>query len=250
MTEFEVKPFRIEKPKNGAISIALIGCSRSGKSTLMKHIYDRYFRKCVTVMCSMNSHAEIYKDLPSSVIVSSKYEPTIISDMYTINHRLGNKFEFLFMSDDYVDHTIKNDPEITRCLTLYRNTNINSLFSFQGRTLMNATGRMNVNIVCIFKQQTPMEWKNVIDEYLGMWLPMGLKMEEKIDFCKRATENHQFFCIDNLQGICYLTKLNIGNVGITDDIVMKKQLEKEEEEKKKKEMEARRRAKEIIAESK
>jgi len=93
-----------------------------------------------------------------------------------------------------------------------RNANVNSIFSFQGRTLMSAVGRMNVNIICIFKQQTPMEWKNVIDEYLGMWLPLGMKMEEKIEFCKLATEDHQFFTINNLTGECFLSKLTASQI--------------------------------------
>ena len=212
MPEFTSKKFNIELPTNGGISIALIGCSRSGKTTMLKHLYKKYFTKHIAVMCSMNPQADIYKDLSSKVIVSEKYDPTILSDMHKINTKLGNKFPFLFISDDYVDRKIKNCPEITRCLTIMRNANVNSIFSFQGRTLMSAVGRMNVNIICIFKQQTPMEWKNVIDEYLGMWLPLGMKMEEKIEFCKLATEDHQFFTINNLTGECFLSKLTASQI--------------------------------------
>jgi len=207
MPEFSSKRFSLELPENGGVSIALIGCSRSGKTTMLKHLYKNYFTKYITVMCSMNPQADIYKDLSTKVLVSEKYDPTILSDMHKINSKMDNKFKFMFISDDYVDKKIKNCPEITRCLTIMRNAGVTSIFSFQGRTLMSAVGRMNVNYICIFKQQTPKEWKNVIDEYLDMWLPLGMKMEEKINFCKLATESHQFFFIDNIKNECFLSKL-------------------------------------------
>jgi hypothetical protein len=40
-----------------------------------------------------------------------------------------------------------------------------------------------------------------------MWLPLGLTLREKIDFCKRATEDHQLFFINQIEGTCCLTKL-------------------------------------------
>lgn len=204
---FVTKRFSLELPENGGVSIALIGASRSGKSTLMKYIYANHFSKHITIMCSMNPQAEIYADLSKKVIVSNQFCPEILADIHKLNSKMNNKFPFLFISDDYVDRKIKNSDEVTRALTIYRNANLSSIWSFQGRTLMSATGRMNVNYVAIFKQQTPLEWKNVIQEYLQMWLPMGLNMAQLIVFCKEATEHHQFFFIDNIRGECFLTKL-------------------------------------------
>lgn len=213
MPDFSSKKFNpnISMDKGG-VSIALVGASKSGKTTMLKHLYKKHFTKHIAVMCSMNPQAEIYKDLSSKVIVSEKYEPSILKDMHKINTKLNNKFDFLFVSDDYVDKKIKNDPEITRCLTIFRNCMISSIFSFQGRTLMSAVGRMNVNYICIFKQQTPLEWQNVIKEYLDMWLPLGMTMAEKINFCKLATEDHQFFCIDNIANECFLSKLTLAQI--------------------------------------
>jgi hypothetical protein len=72
---------------------------------------------------------------------------------------------------------------------------------------MSAVGRNNANFIYIFKQQTPGEWECVIKEFLSMWLPSGMSMREMVDFCKLATEDHQFYVIDNIKGCCYLTKL-------------------------------------------
>jgi hypothetical protein len=159
-------------------------------------------------MFSMNPHAAIYEDLDKKVMVSSNFHSELLREAHEINTLCNNKFPFLFISDDYVDGKIKNDPEITRALTIYRNANMSSIFSFQGRTLMNSVGRNNANYICILKQQTPLEYENVIKEFLSMWLPSGMTMREMVDFCKAATMDHQFFFIDNIEGCCYLSKLS------------------------------------------
>jgi hypothetical protein len=115
----------------------------------------------------MNSHAPIYKDF-KNILVCSEYNNEVLTDMQKINAGTKNKFDFVVVSDDYVSPKIKSDPEITRFLTIGRNCGCSSIFSFQGRTLMNSVGRNQVNYVCIFKQQTTKEWKNIIDEYLDM----------------------------------------------------------------------------------
>jgi len=204
---FECKHFDLTLPTNGGCSLLLCGASRSGKTTLMKYIYKKHFSKHVSVMFSMNPHADIYKDLSENVLVSSTYHPELIREAHEINTLCDNKYPFLFISDDYVDNKIKNDAEITRCLTVLRNSAISSIFSFQGRTLMSSVGRNNANYICILKQQTPLEWENVIKEFLSMWLPTGMTMREMVDFCKEATVDHQFFFIDNIEGKCYLSKL-------------------------------------------
>lgn len=193
----------------------LCGASRSGKTTLLKYIYSTYFSKQhVTCMFSMNRHADIYKDLSDKVLVSDNFHSELLREAHELNSLCDNKHKFLFISDDYVDQKIKNDPEITRCMTIYRNAQISSIFSMQGRTLMSAVGRNNANYIVVLKQQTPLEWEAVIKEFLSMWLPSGMSMREMIDFCKEATVDHQFFFIDNIEGKCYLSKLTKSQAGI------------------------------------
>jgi hypothetical protein len=205
---FPMKHFDLTLPSNGAVSISLIGASRSGKSTMMKYLYREHFTKHITVLFTMNPQAPIYKDFTGTLLTTDQYNGDLIADAHVINKGCGNKWPFLFISDDYVDTKIKNCPEITRALTIYRNTNISTIFSFQGRTLMNAVGRNNTNFIFIFKQQTPLEFEAVIKEYLSMWLPPDMSMREMIDFVMRATQDHHFFFIDNIAGECYLSKLD------------------------------------------
>ena len=211
---FETRPFNMTPPSNGGISIALIGASRSGKTTVLKYIYNRFFREHIGVMFSQNNHADIYKDLPKKLMISPEYYPEIIRDMYQINNHTENKFKFLIVSDDFVNTKIKHDPEVLRALTLYRNTGLSSVWSFQGRSLMNSVGRNNVNYIAVLKQNTPLEALNVVKEYLNGYFPIGMTYSEKVKFFMEATQDHQFFFIDNIEGVCYLTKLTPEQAGV------------------------------------
>lgn len=205
---FPSQKFSVELPTGGGCSWLLCGASRSGKTTMMKYIYNTYYRKHITTMFSMNTHAAIYKDFDDKVITCDRFCPELIAEAHQINKACDNKFPFLFISDDFVDNKIKNHPEITRLLTILRNANTSSIMSFQGRTLVSSVGRNQVNYIAIFAQQTPKEWKCVVEEFLDMWLPMDMTMPEKIAFCREATAGHQFFFIDNITGCCYISKLS------------------------------------------
>lgn len=200
--------FDVELPTDGATSWALIGASRAGKSTLLKYILKRFFKREIITMFTMNPHADMYKTLPNHYLVSDEYTPELIHDAYMINKMTDNKYKFLFVSDDYVDHRIKNDAEVTRLLTIYRNCGLSSIFSFQGRTLMNATGRNNINYIAIFKQNTAKEYEDVVRDYLMMWLPSDMTVRQAVEFVMRMTQHHHFFFIDNIKGKCYLSRLN------------------------------------------
>jgi hypothetical protein len=206
---FPSKKFELVLPENGGYSIGLIAASRAGKSTLMKYLYRKYFSDQITLMFSQNSHADIYKDLSKKVIVSTQYFPDLIRDMHTLNHELDNKFKFLVISDDYVGPEIKNDREITKLLTIYRNANMSSIMSFQGRVLVSSVGRNQFNLLMIGKQNTSQEVENVIKEVLRGYMPEGLTIKEMVRFFIKATAPiGQFFVLDTIKGECYLTKLS------------------------------------------
>jgi hypothetical protein len=206
---FKKKSFSIDIPTDGKMgfSMAMIGSSRSGKTTFLKYIYKQHFKKHITTLFSQNPHAEIYSNFGKHVVVSDVYHPEMLAEAHEINKHSDNKYPFLFINDDYVDHKIKNDPEITRALTIYRNANISSIHSFQGSTLMSAVGRSQLNYIAIFKQQTPAQFERVIREFLSMWLPQHMTMREMIAFVMAATRDHRFFFIDQIESVCYISKL-------------------------------------------
>jgi len=174
----------------------------------MKYIVKYYLLRHVKVMFSMNPHAAIYKDMPRDTIVCNTYRPELIREAHELNRLCNNKYPFLFICDDYVDSKIKNDPEITRLLTLYRNANMSSLQCFQRATLMSATGRNNTNYIFIFKQNTASNYEDIVKEFLSMYLPSTMTIREMVEFCVKALDDHCFFVVDTVGGECYLSKLS------------------------------------------
>jgi ABC-type cobalamin/Fe3+-siderophores transport system ATPase subunit len=210
---FPVKPFNVNVDPTTGTSWGLIGPSKSGKTTLMKYIYNEYYSKHITLMFSQNKHADIYKDLGKSVIIYDDYNGKIIKDAHDINVHTKNKFPFLIITDDIVGNKLKNDQELLRLGTIYRNSGQSSIQSLQDPVLMSSTGRNQANYICIFKQQTPKKWEFVIKEFLSMFFPPGMSMREMMAYCKSCTEpKGQFFFIDNITGDCYLTKLSKGQI--------------------------------------
>ena len=210
---FEYKSFDFHIDKSlGGTSLALIGSTKCGKSTLMKYLKHHCFKRDITIMFSMNSHADIYKSLDKNVLICNEYHPELIKEAHQLNAISKNRYPFLFICDDYVDHRIKNDPEITRRLSLYRNANMSSIQCFQRTTMMSATGRNNTNFVFIFKQNTASNWEDVVKEFLSMYMPSSMTLRQMVDYCKSATEDHRFFVVDTVNSICYLSKLSMEQV--------------------------------------
>jgi GTPase SAR1 family protein len=204
---FPSKRFELKLPDNGGISIFLLGASRSGKSTMLRYLYKTYFSHYITLFLSMNLHADIYRSLGDKMILMDEYHPEILQEMHKINAETGNKFPFLYVNDDFVSHRIKNDAEILRLLTLYRNAGMSSIQSFQGQTLMNPVGRAQVNLVLIFAQNTAREYERVIKEYMIGWIPEGMTLKESVKWMMVATQNHQCVVLDQLNHQCYISKL-------------------------------------------
>jgi hypothetical protein len=175
----------------GGSSFYIVGTSKAGKTTLMKYIRKTYYKDNIPLMFSQNKHADIIKDC------------------HTINSKFNNKFPFLIITDDIVGNNIKNDPEITRLSTIYRNANMSCIQSLQDLTLMSAVGRNNTNFIAIFKQSTPKKLEAVVKEFLSTYFPTDWTMREMVAYVKQALEpKGQFFMINNLTNECYLTKLS------------------------------------------
>jgi len=204
---FPRKPFALELPSNGGVSIGLLGASRSGKTCVMKYLYKNYFSNRIGVMTTLSGQAEIYKDMSKKLIVDEEFHPQVLREMYLINHGTGNKYKFLFIMDDYNGGATKTNMEITRGLTIYRNSFIDFLYCNQDPTLMSSTGRGNLNYVCLFHFHTPQVIEKVIKMFLTGYFPTDMKMSEKIQLYDKMTQDHQFFFLDNLQGKLYICKL-------------------------------------------
>ncbi len=197
MANLKYSEFKLElNPKTGT-SITLFGASKSFKTTLLKRIIDEYFLKgCVVLLCAQNIHAEIYDDLPKSVIKIDHYAPSIIKSMIMINKKLHNKYRFVVILDDII--TEKNDAKLEQLYLTLRNSRISIITSLQNIQLLKSTSRGNSNVVVFrrFNQSKSVE-EYAMDEYLKNFPPFkDLKKNDKTSLYMQITNKHDYFVLD------------------------------------------------------
>jgi hypothetical protein len=210
------KEFHLRLPTNGGVSHILLGASRSGKTTLMKHIVQQYAKKQLLFFTSFNDHADIYKDMPKRTMVMSDFFPQIIKDFYTLNHVCNNKYKAMFIYDDAVGSKLKCDAQITKLLTIYRNCFMSSLFSAQSPTLVSPAGRSNGNYIYLFRLNASKEIELTVKDFLISHLPTGMKMSEKIQWYNWATSDHHFLFIDNINNTICRCRLTPEQIAATE----------------------------------
>ena len=191
-------------PKFG-VSFIMCGSTRSGKTTMLNYLFKKHFQDHISVLMSNSLHSDAYNFLKKKCIQSDFYFPEVLKEMYKINHGTKNEYEFLAIIDDVPDK--REDPEMKRLMTIYRNSRISCIVCAQGATIVNKLDRSNINWVMLGRMNSSSEMERNIKEYLQGHLPAHLKMTEKIQLYKKLTENYQWIVLDNIIGNMFLTRL-------------------------------------------
>jgi len=191
-------------PKFG-VSFILLGSTRSGKTTLLNYFFKRHFQNHIAVLMSNSLHSDAYDYLKKKCVKSDFYHPEVLKEMYKINHGSKNHYEFLAIIDDVPDK--REDNEMKRLMTIYRNSRISCIVCVQGATIVNKLARSNTNWVLLGRMNSSSEIERNVKEYLQGHFPTQMKMTEKIQLYKRLTENYQWIVLDNINGHMFLTRL-------------------------------------------
>jgi len=206
MSKIPDEEFDIELPdqKTGGCSFAIVASTRAGKTTLMKHIIEEFFKKHLTVLMSNSIHAEIYKEI-DGVIKSPVFSPKIIKEAYEINRKCHNHYPFLYILDDIV--TAKFDKELLKLFTIYRNSGLSCIINVQSPMLLNTASRGNINFMVLGKLNS----EEMIEKVIRMYLMTSLegKMTEKVLMYKKLTEGHHFILVNNITGDIFRFKIRI-----------------------------------------
>jgi hypothetical protein len=190
----------------GGCSVLMIGSGRSGKTTCLKHIMDTYFKKHVGAIFSESAKAPAYAHMNYPLMpLSACFIPELMSASYYINKELKNHYPFLYVLDDVP--LAKNDKQLLKLLTIYRNSNISGVVCVQSPTMLNPTVRSNFTFVCLFKNNTTEQTEAVIKGFLRGVFPQGWNYDQKIEWYKRCTEDHHFLLLNNLDGTITRCKL-------------------------------------------
>ena len=191
-----------------AYSVALIGQTRSGKSYLLNHLMDRYFSHKINVLCTDSPNADIYKSgffASKDVIKCPGYYPDLIKDCYKINKGCDNKYQFMFVIDDIVDK--KNDKQLFKVATIYRNSNISMALVGQRMAILPPTVRGNTNFIFLGRLGNDYEIELTVKAFLQTFFPKDYSMFDKIQAYKDLTKNYHFICLDNINGDVFITKV-------------------------------------------
>lgn len=202
----ETKELRFELPEQdtGGMSILMVGSTRSGKTTILKHLLRKFFDKHIGVLMSPNIHAPVYTgfDLPQS----SEYLPVVINEMYKINKETKNHYPFLVVLDDVV--TKKFDKELLKLFTVHRNAGISAIQCIQSPILLNSAMRGNINVVMLGYMNSDESCEKVIRMFCYASIP-GRNIEAKIVEYKKMTSDHYWILINNLTGELFRFKLHL-----------------------------------------
>ena len=189
----------IKMPDNNCLSWLMIGSTKSGKSYAINHIYENYFKKHITILMTLSAHHEIYKEFKRKAVIADGFHSQLIEEPMKINKMTKNHYSFCCITDDLALDG-KNSPAMIKLLTIGRNSGMSFIGGIQKATLMNATGRTNVNVICFFKQNTDSEIESSIKCFLRSYFPKGMRMIEMISMYRKLTEDHHFLCYDSLAG--------------------------------------------------
>lgn len=195
----------IPDPETGGMTVALIGSTRSGKTTLLKHILDKEFDDHLGVLFTPSLHATIYKDV-KGLAKAPDYFPRVIDECYKINKETKNHYPFLMVLDDVV--TAKFDRTLMKSFTIYRNSCITTIMSVQNPIIFNSTTRGNFMAVLLGYLNSDEACERVIRMFCFTAIK-GKNIEEKIHEYKRLTSGHFWLYIDHLSGDIYRFRLDL-----------------------------------------
>lgn len=204
---FEDKEFKlnIPDPETGGMTIALVGSTRSGKTTLLKHTLGKYFDKHCGVLMTPSLHAPIYNDV-KGLARAPFYVPRIIEEMFSINRKCDNHYPFLAVLDDVV--TAKFDKTLMKSFTIYRNSGITTIMSVQNPIIFNSVTRGNFNAVLLGYLNSDEAVEKCVRMFCYTAIP-GRNIEEKIHNYKELTADHFWLYIDHLGGTYTRFKLKL-----------------------------------------
>jgi hypothetical protein len=203
-------PFVLNMPdvSTGGCSVLMLGSGRSGKTTALKYLIDNYFKKHVGVIFSQSAKATAYEHMKYPLLpLSCAFIPELMNDAYHINKETKNHYPFLFVLDDVP--LAKNDKQLLKLLTIYRNSSISGVVCVQSPTLLNPTCRSNFTFTMLFKQNSTEQIEQTIKMFLRGYFPEAWNYEKKIEWYRAMTDNHFFIFIDNWNGTIQRCRLDL-----------------------------------------
>jgi hypothetical protein len=198
---------------NTGNTIVIYGSSKRGKTSLMMHLYNKYFRgkDRINTLFSGNPHLKMYKG-DKQLLISygfNKRSENYVKMQHYVNVKTKNRYLFTDLFDDIIDQ--KSSAVLNSLVLTYRNANISSIICLQYVYLLSKGNRSSVNHTFVFGSNTAEDTKNIIDALLKPYLvARGLmSYAEQVAFYTAATANHGFIYLDNIHNTMSLHRLKL-----------------------------------------
>ena len=197
-------------------TVGLFGQTKSGKTTLLKDLITQIQNQYdIILLFSNNEAAPVYdyfkenfqaeftdkkkkRHKYSKVICFDVFHPEIVKKIHTFNKTHDKYFKFLVLLDDVID--VRNQKELDKLFSIYRNMNISTIASMQWYAYFNKGNRGNMNYIIIGKngQEGSEKVAEVFLQGFSKEKGKSNKIAEMDKFLKENTKDHNFLVLDIL----------------------------------------------------
>jgi len=206
----DVKIYNDDKPT----TMLIVGRSKTGKSTLLMHLYGKYYNNAenISILFSANSHIEIYKGFKNLLIRNNfvSVDADTIESAHYINENTDNKYPFLFMFDDIID--LKYVGTINKLILTWRNAGLSSIINTQYAYLISRQNRNNINSIFLGSFIEEEHIVDLIKAYLRPYfykiLGQHVKMSAMVQLFRLLTSDHHFIYVSPFEDSMNVIKLN------------------------------------------
>lgn len=195
-------------------SSIFVAIRRSGKTYLLKSMYDKIVRDNDIVFFLSNSiHNTTYDFVKENRF--TYYNNKFFSDILRFQRGTNNEFRIAVILDDMVSVTQKYSNGLLQFFVRGRNCKISVYFSSQTETLINKTCRQNSDFIFIGNTPTYDIRENIIQFFLkgNVDIPKSIKSRymrnDYIDkFLLHHTKDYKFLVIDNIERKLFTYRVN------------------------------------------
>jgi GTPase SAR1 family protein len=199
--------------KDTGNTILIVGSSKSGKTTFLMRIYNKYFKNrhdMIKTLFATHTQLNIYRSDHELLMCEGfpKDAQEYISDQVFLNRNTSNCYQFLNVFDDILD--VRHSKIINESILSLRNSNISSIICLQYTHLFSKAARSSVNNIIFFSFNTDESIEGVLNTFLkSSFRKIGIAKEDMINVYRDLTRDHNYLYFHPATGYLFSSKKGI-----------------------------------------